>query len=103
MRDVFMDLYAESVPFLNGKGHQGMVIGATNILKLTINKISKTLEENPGYNLMVIGYSLGAGICQLVAMDLIEGILSDQFRHLYSDLLSEFCFWLLLQSVFRRR
>ena len=73
MKDVFMDLYADSTAFLNGEGHMGMVLGAKNIMRNTINKISETLEQNPGYNIMVIGYSLGAGICQFVAMDLLEG------------------------------
>lgn len=77
LKDVFMDLYADSVPFLHGEGHQGMVIGGQNILRLTMNKIIATLHANPGYNFMVIGYSLGAGICQMVALDLTEGAYKD--------------------------
>jgi len=32
MRDVFMDLWADAEPFLNGEAHQGMALGAKNIL-----------------------------------------------------------------------
>ena len=37
------------------------------------SRLKKTLEEHSGYNVMVIGYSLGAGICQLVVMDMLAG------------------------------
>ena len=37
------------------------------------SRLKKTLEEHSGYNVMVIGYSLGAGICQLAVMDLLAG------------------------------
>ena len=31
------------------------------------------MEQYSDYNMMVIGYSLGAGICQLATMDLLAG------------------------------
>ena len=68
-----MDLYADAEPFIHGHAHKGMVIGAKNILSKSLTKILVKLEENPGYNIMVTGYSLGAGICQLVVMDMLEG------------------------------
>ena len=37
------------------------------------SRLKKTLEKHSGYNVMVIGYSLGAGICQLVVMDMLAG------------------------------
>lgn len=51
----------------------GMAIGAKNILNKTIDKLVTCIQNHPGYNIMVIGYSLGAGICQLLAMELNEG------------------------------
>ena len=30
------------------------------------------MDQNPEYGILVTGYSLGAGICQLVAMELLE-------------------------------
>ncbi len=73
MKDVFMDLYADTMPFLGGQAHMGMAMGAKNILAKIGSEISNVLAANPGYGVMVTGYSLGAGICQLLAMELIEG------------------------------
>ncbi len=73
MKDVFMDLYADAMPFLDGEAHMGMAMGARNIIGKIREEVSKVLRENPDYNVMVIGYSLGAGICQLLAMELVEG------------------------------
>jgi len=47
-------------------------MGANNIRKKILPQIVETLASHPDYNIMVIGYSLGAGICQLLTMDLLE-------------------------------
>ncbi len=73
MKDVFMDLYADAMPFLDGEAHMGMALGARNIMDKIRPEVSRVLQEHPDYNVMVIGYSLGAGICQLLAMDLVDG------------------------------
>ena len=70
MSDVFMDLYATGEPFLNGHGHRGMVIGARNILSKSEEVLNEALANFPDYGVLVTGYSLGAGICQLVAMQM---------------------------------
>ena len=57
--DVVMDLRAELVPFLGGEAHSGMVIGMRNIMDKSFPIIKETLEENPGYSILVVGYSLG--------------------------------------------
>ena len=67
-----MDLYATAEPFLHGRAHRGMAIGARNILDKIKIQLSETLEQNPDYGILVTGYSLGAGICQLVAMELLQ-------------------------------
>jgi hypothetical protein len=38
MKDVFMDLQADHEPFLHGKAHKGMAIGARNILSRCMDK-----------------------------------------------------------------
>jgi len=73
MRDVFMDLWADAEPFLGGEAHQGMSLGARNILTKIRPLLESTLREHPGCNVAITGYSLGAGICQLLAMELAEG------------------------------
>ncbi len=72
MKDVFMDLHADAEPFLRGVAHRGMAAGALNILSKITPKVVEVLEANPGYNVMVIGYSLGAGICQLAVMEMLQ-------------------------------
>ena len=57
--DVVMDLRAELVPFLGGEAHSGMVIGMRNIMDKSFPVIKETLEKNPGYSILVVGYSLG--------------------------------------------
>jgi len=72
MSDVFMDLYATAEPFLNGKAHRGMAIGANNILNKINDLLQEAVDNHPDYGILVTGYSLGAGICQLVAMALLQ-------------------------------
>ena len=72
MSDVFMDLSAKAEPFLNGRAHQGMAIGARNILEKIQEELEQALEQHPDYAILITGYSLGAGICQLAAMELLQ-------------------------------
>jgi len=69
--DVVMDLRAELVPFLGGEAHSGMVIGMRNIMDKSFPVLKETLEENPGYSILVVGYSLGSGLAQLYAAQLL--------------------------------
>ena len=71
--DVLMDLYADSVPFHQGVAHKGMALACTNILKLVLDTLVDKLTEFAGYKLVVLGYSLGAGVAQLLAIELTEG------------------------------
>ena len=59
--DVFMDLCATAEPFMHGRAHRGMVIGARNILEKVHTQLKEAIERNPSYGILVTGYSLGAG------------------------------------------
>jgi len=72
MSDVFMDLHATAIDCLHGKAHRGMAIGARNILTKIKDLLQDAADNNPDYGILVTGYSLGAGISQLVAMDLLQ-------------------------------
>eukprot|EP00090_Calanus_glacialis_P045696 TRINITY_DN8653_c0_g1_i4.p2 TRINITY_DN8653_c0_g1~~TRINITY_DN8653_c0_g1_i4.p2 ORF type:complete len:498 (+),score=146.51 TRINITY_DN8653_c0_g1_i4:120-1613(+) len=78
IHDVIMDLRGETVPFLTGVGHAGMVIGTRNILEKSFPSVLEALENNPGLSVLVVGYSLGAGLAQLYTAQLLEGEYSDQ-------------------------
>ena len=66
--DVVMDLRAETVPFLGGQAHSGMVIGTRNILDKSFTVLRETVEDNPGYSILVVGYSLGNFFCYCQAL-----------------------------------
>ena len=78
MKDVFMDLYADTEKFLHGHAHRGMAIGCNNILEKVLDLIVENLEKYSDYSLLITGYSLGAGISQLVTMELLEGSSSER-------------------------
>ena len=59
VQDIVMDLRAERTSFLDGEAHEGMAIGANNILDKTFDVIRETIENNPDYSIIVAGYSLG--------------------------------------------
>ena len=50
---------AETLPFLHGHAHAGMVIGAQNILDKTFDALLDAVANNPSYSILVVGYSLG--------------------------------------------
>jgi len=72
MSDVFMDLHATAIDCLHGKAHGGMAIGAKNIMIKIKDLLQEAVDNNPDFGILVTGYSLGAGISQLVAMDLLQ-------------------------------
>jgi len=78
IHDVIMDLRAETEPFLSGVGHAGMVIGTRNILEKSFPALLEALESNPDLSVLVVGYSLGAGLAQLYTAELLEGEYSSQ-------------------------
>ena len=72
--DIIMDLAAHSEPFLKvaqthlrikhtifsqGQAHAGMAAGTRNLMKMAVPRVAEQLEANPGYSLLIIGYSLG--------------------------------------------
>jgi len=73
MHDIIMDLRAGSQPFMGGEAHAGMAIGAENILAKVEEHLRSALAIEPDFSLLVIGYSLGAGLAQLVTAQLLEG------------------------------
>jgi len=71
--DIMTDLYAESIPFHNGRAHRGMVGSTHNILAKVFDLLIIKLTELKDYKLIITGYSLGAGVAQLLAICLTDG------------------------------
>ena len=70
--DVVMDLRAETQPFLGGVAHAGMVIGTRNLMRRSFSVLVDTVAAHPGYSVLVVGYSLGAGLAQLYTAQLLS-------------------------------
>eukprot|EP00090_Calanus_glacialis_P011310 TRINITY_DN19740_c0_g1_i1.p1 TRINITY_DN19740_c0_g1~~TRINITY_DN19740_c0_g1_i1.p1 ORF type:complete len:510 (-),score=107.93 TRINITY_DN19740_c0_g1_i1:92-1621(-) len=71
--DIMMDLYCESIPFHKGRAHKGMAVACDNILAKVMDTMVERLAELPDYKLVIIGYSLGAGVAQLITLKLTDG------------------------------
>jgi len=70
--DILMDLAAHSSSFLQGVAHAGLGAGAERLTRTAIPKVSDVLSRHPDYDVLITGYSLGAGLAQLVALKLEE-------------------------------
>ena len=68
-----LDLHAQSVPFHGGKAHEGMALACDTILQLLMDRLELILSQHPNYRLVILGYSLGAGVAQLVTLRLSDG------------------------------
>ena len=71
--DIIMDLYADCVPFHRALAHRGMATACNNILTKVLDLVVDKLTKHSNYKLMIVGYSLGAGVAQLLALRLSEG------------------------------
>lgn len=81
--DIVMDIRAETEPFLDGEAHAGMVIGARNLMSRSWEAVREAVTSNSGYSILVVGYSLGAGLAQLYTAQLLES--EDKMQELPSD------------------
>ena len=71
--DILMDLYCENVPFHEGRAHKGMALACHNIITKTLDILVTLLNKYPDHRLVILGYSLGAGVAQLLAIELTKG------------------------------
>jgi len=77
--DIIMDLAAKTEPFHHGLAHKGMVAGNRNLIKHALPKLAAELQKFPGYSLLLVGYSLGAGLAHLFMLDLELGNAKESF------------------------
>ena len=64
-QDIIMDLAGRTCSYLGGEAHCGMVAGCRKLEELALPRVLEQLAGHPGFSLLVIGYSLGAGLAQL--------------------------------------
>ena len=68
--DVIMDMACRTEEFLGGEAHAGMVLGERNLVKTALPTIIEELSRRAGFSLLVVGYSLGAALAQLLLLHL---------------------------------
>ncbi|XP_023327069.1 uncharacterized protein LOC111700414 isoform X1 [Eurytemora carolleeae] len=83
MGDIMLDLHCDSIEYLEGKAHEGIAIAAENVLKIFQEDLINTARMYPGYSLIIIGYSLGAGVSHLVSINLLQNNLLPSSVKLY--------------------
>lgn len=55
------DACASCAPYSSGYAHWGMLQAATWFVENELSKVTKIVKEHPGYELLLVGHSLGAG------------------------------------------
>ena len=55
------DACASCVPYAGGYAHWGMLKAATWMVDNKLEEVRKALDQYPGYSLLLVGHSLGAG------------------------------------------
>lgn len=66
-QEILLDLMADSVKFMDGYAHEGMVQAAHHMMDVVFPYIQRTLERYQ-YTLVICGHSLGAGMATLLSM-----------------------------------
>ena len=72
------DAAGYTTQFCDGYAHAGIAKRANSLWEKVENDIVKALRENPGYNLIITGHSLGAGAAALLSLKLnYKGFLNE--------------------------
>lgn len=72
-RDALTDMMANYEPFMGGFAHAGMLLAAKQKFKDLMPLLLETLKRNPGYGLIIVGHSLGAGTAALLSALIYSG------------------------------
>merc|ERR1712038_304160 len=67
---LLIDANAYSKEYCDGFAHSAMATSTDNLWDVVKEDIIKLLKDNPGYNLVINGHSLGAGIAALLSLKL---------------------------------
>ena len=79
--DIIMDLLGTAQTFLDGVAHAGMCLGTRNLVETAVPLLRRELEARPDYSLLILGYSLGAGLAQLLSLDCQVGLCAGSLPH----------------------
>ena len=71
--DLLTDAVSTSTPFLGGWAHSGMVMSAYQVCKTMVPNAAAALVDFPGYDFLVAGHSMGAGVGAILTMLIHSG------------------------------
>lgn len=60
-QDMLTDACASCTPYAGGYAHWGMLEAATWFAEHELKNVKGFLDKHPGYELLLVGHSLGAG------------------------------------------
>lgn len=66
--DALTDVNSESVRFLGGWAHAGMVASAWQIAKRMLPAVARSMKKHPTFNFLITGHSMGGGVAACIAM-----------------------------------
>jgi hypothetical protein len=88
-----VDAEAYGKTYLDGKAHSGMADVADQLWDHVKSKVVKALLDNPGYDLVITGHSLGAGTAALISLKVnYESLLARESSTLKEVAVSCFAF-----------
>lgn len=61
LQDMLTDACASCTPYCGGYAHWGMLKSAEWFVKNELENVARICAEHPGYKLLLVGHSLGAG------------------------------------------
>eukprot|EP00531_Pseudo-nitzschia_arenysensis_P015125 CAMPEP_0116121206 /NCGR_PEP_ID=MMETSP0329-20121206/3575_1 /TAXON_ID=697910 /ORGANISM="Pseudo-nitzschia arenysensis, Strain B593" /LENGTH=653 /DNA_ID=CAMNT_0003615007 /DNA_START=83 /DNA_END=2042 /DNA_ORIENTATION=+ len=68
LEEIILDVAADTTEFCGGEAHSGMATMAERVWAKAGPTVKTQLEENPGYEFILTGHSLGAGTACLVTI-----------------------------------
>lgn len=78
--DFITNLCAETEPFLNGNGHQGIIKSAYNLQSAVRSRLASYVEIfKPKNGIVLVGHSLGGAVAAALAMILRSGSSENEF------------------------
>ena len=68
LEDLLTDACCTSVPFCGGWAHAGVVASAWQVVQTQIAPAARAMANNPTFELLLTGHSMGAGVAACIAM-----------------------------------
>eukprot|EP01135_Chromosphaera_perkinsii_P009394 Nk52_evm70s1737 gene=Nk52_evmTU70s1737 len=68
LKDALVSITVQPEEFEEGHAHRGVLLSARHLYIKVISQLRKTISENPGMNVTLVGHSLGGGTAVLLSI-----------------------------------